>query len=178
MKIIITGTPGTGKTSCAEELSRKLKIELVDIKGIIENADALRKNESGENEVLMPKFRNALKKYLKDKRDWIMENHLLCELKLDAEFVFVFRTQKDILEKRLKKRKYSPEKIQDNITAELIDYCYLKAKKNNKGKLFEVDTSSRTVKQTVEVIMDALKGNINKIDETDYSKELIHYVLK
>ncbi len=177
MKIIITGTPGTGKTSIARQLSKKEKIEIYDCKKLIEKINAFKINDDGEMEVLMPKFRNALKKWLLKKEDWIIESHLLCEIKLDADFIFVLRCNKKNLEKRLKKRKYNLKKIEDNILVELLDYCYLKSKKNLYGKIFEVDTSEKSVKRCILDICSAISGKKNKIDETDYSKELINFVV-
>ncbi len=178
MKIIITGTPGTGKSIISKKLSKKLGIEIIDVKKLIERKNAYKVNKFGEKEVSMPKFRDFLKEELKKKKDWIIESHLLCEIKLNGDFIFVFRCGKKELEKRLKKRKYRKEKIEDNLMVELLDYCYLKSKKNNKGKLFELDTTKRSVGKCVEEIEKAVNGKKKKLDEVNYSKELMEYVLK
>lgn len=178
MKIIITGTPGTGKSTIVKELSKKLGIGIIDCKKIIERVKAYKFNEEGEMEVLLPKFRNALKKELEGKKNWIIENHLLCEIKLEADFVFVFRCEKKILEKRMKKRGYRLGKIADNLMVELLDYCFVKARRNLIGKLFELDTSKKSIKKCTEEVIAVIKGKRKKLDSVDYSKELINFVTK
>lgn len=178
MQIIITGTPGTGKTTIVKELSKKIDIEFIDVKKLIEKIKAYRKDKDGEKEVLLPKFRNALKKELSKRKNWIIESHLLCEIKLNADFVFVFRCSRNELEKRLKKRKYKKQKIKDNLMVELLDYCYMKAKKNNSGKLFELNTTKRSMKKCVHELELLIKGKKKKLDSVDHSKELINFVTK
>jgi len=178
VKVIITGTPGTGKSTIAEKLSEDISVEILDIKKLIRKIKAYRTNGNGEKEVIIPKFRNALKKELKNKKDWIIESHLLCEIKLNSDFVFVFRCKKNELEKRLKKRKYNKKKIEDNLMVELLDYCYLKSKNNLNGKLFELDTSNKSVKKCVLDLKELILGKREKLDSIDYSKELIDFVLK
>lgn len=178
MRIIITGTPGTGKSTVAKELSKKLGIEIIDCKKIIEGVKAYKFNEEGEMEVLLPKFRNELKKVITEKKDWIIENHLLCEIKISANFIFVFRCEKKILEKRMKKRGYRLGKIEDNLMVELLDYCFVKARRNLVGKLFELDTSKKSIKKCTDEIVSVVKGKREKLDSVDYSKELISYVTK
>ena len=178
VKVILTGTPGTGKTIIAKELSKELEIELLDVKRLIEKTKAYKKSEHGEKEVLLPKFRNALKKELRKRKDWITESHLLCEIKLEADFIFVLRCGKKELEKRLKKRKYKKKKIEDNLMVELLDYCYVKSRKNLKGKLYELDTSKKSIKKCAKELAEVIKGKKKKLDSVDYSKELINFVLK
>ncbi|MFA5049923.1 MAG: AAA family ATPase [Candidatus Micrarchaeia archaeon] len=178
MKIIITGTPGCGKTTIAKKLSKKTGIELYDCKKLIEKIKAFKLDKNNEMEVLMPKFRNALKKELRKRKSWIIESHLLCEIKLDSDFIFILRCNKKTLEKRLIKRKYAAKKINDNLMVELLDYCYLKSRKNLRGKLFEVDTSQKSVLRCIKDIISAISGKRKSIDETDYSKELINFVVR
>lgn len=178
MRIIITGTPGTGKTVISKGLSKKLGIGLIDVKKLVEKIKAYRISEEGEKEVLLPKFRNALKKELEKRENWIIESHILCEIKLEADFVFVFRCKKKELEKRLKKRNYRKQKIENNLMVELLDYCYIKARKNLKGKLYELDCSKRKVKKCIEELVKIIKERKKNLDSVDHSKELMDFVIR
>ncbi|MDD5022870.1 MAG: AAA family ATPase [Candidatus ainarchaeum sp.] len=178
MKIIITGTPGTGKTELSKKLSEEIKIEVVDVTNLINKIKAYKMNEEKEKEVLMPKFRNALKKELSKRKNWIIESHLLCEIRLDADFIFVLRCGRKKLLERLKRRGYNKKKMEDNVMAELLDYCYMKSKKNNIGKIIEIDTSKRGIKKCIEEMKKVVFGKKREIDSVDYSKELIDFVLK
>ncbi|MFH1694931.1 MAG: AAA family ATPase [Candidatus Micrarchaeota archaeon] len=136
MKIIITGTPGTGKTVIGKKLAGKLKYELVNEKDFaLKTKTGKRKGK--EIEIDTEKFEKKMNKWLKEKKQIIIEGHLLCEMKIKADLVFLLRAKREILEKRLKKKGYNEVKIQDNIFCEETGYCRKKALKNY-NKVIEV----------------------------------------
>ena len=178
--IIITGTPGTGKTIIAETLAKKLGYELIDIKKIVDNNKALYETQNREKTVDLKKLKKVIMKEITklEYKNIIIESHLTCEMKLPAKFVFVLRCAPQILKRRLEKRKYSKEKVEENLLAEMLDYCTLLARKNFKGKqIIEIDTSKRNLENCVEEITKVIKGKKKKIDNVDYSKELKHWAL-
>ncbi|NUN11278.1 AAA family ATPase [Candidatus Micrarchaeota archaeon] len=124
MNILITGTPGTGKTFFAKELSKKLGLELVDVTALVKEKKIYKK-QGRELEVDLKK----LKKELEKKDDCIIESHLLCEFSLGKE-VIVLRCNPKELEKRLNARNYSKKKVLDNVLLEALDYCLIKSEEN------------------------------------------------
>ena len=60
----------------------------------------------------------------------------------------------------------------------LLDYCYMKSKKNLKGKLYELDSTKKSVKKCVRELVEVVNGKRKKLDSVDHSKELINFVLK
>ena len=56
MRIVITGTPGTGKSTISKLLSKKFGVPLVDIKKIVSAKKLIRAN----HEVSIPKLSSAL----------------------------------------------------------------------------------------------------------------------
>ena len=183
MIIVITGTPGTGKTEIAQALAKKLDLHLIEIKKIVEINKSLYKVKNKEKEVDLRKLRHLILNETKKASDLqpktysiIIEGHLACELRLPTKFVFVLRCAPQILKRRLEKRKYSKEKVEENLLAEMLDYCTLLARKNFKGKqIIEIDTSKRSLENCVEEITKVIKGKKKKIDDVDYSKELEEY---
>ena len=136
MKIIITGTPGTGKTVIGKKLAGKLKYELVNEKDFaLKTKTGKRKGK--EVEVDLKKFGKKMNEFLKGKNNAIIEGHLLCEMRIKADLVFLLRTERKVLEKRLKKKGYNEVKIQDNIFCEETGYCRKKALKNY-SKVIEI----------------------------------------
>ena len=81
--------------------------------------------DTEENELVvpLPKLRKELTALLKKEKNIVLEGHLLCEIKLGANFVVLLRVHPEILELRLQAKKYPEEKIQDNVFCEGIDYC-------------------------------------------------------
>ena len=169
MRIGITGTPGTGKTITAKLLAKELKCELIDLKKVVKKRGLLEGIE-----VDTKKLQKELSSILKTKKNFVIEGHLLCEMKTNLDILFVLRTTPKELRKRLKKRKYSGKKIEENIMAELLDYCSIKSSKKYK-KIIELDTGIRSIKKTIKKMLKAL-GDKKQIDKIDYTQELIDYL--
>jgi len=154
MKIIITGTPGTGKTVIAGKLGKKLEYKVINEK------DFALKTKSGkkkgkEIEIDTKKFEKKINEFLKEKDNLVLEGHVLCEMKINVDKIFVLRTKREILEKRLKKKKYNEVKIQDNLFCEEIDYCSKKALKNYK-KVTEI-MNEKTLNSSIQKIIKKIK---------------------
>ncbi|MEW6721886.1 MAG: adenylate kinase family protein [Candidatus Micrarchaeota archaeon] len=167
MRIILTGTPGTGKSAVGKALASTLGLELVDIKKIALSAGLRAKN----HEVDVKKLARALS-FLKTKKDFVAEGHLAAEIRLPADFVVVLRCRPRILEKRLKRRKYPRKKLEDNLMAEMLDYCTQRVESIYGRAPLELDTSKRSVLQAAEEIAKAIRGRRKKIDSVDYSDSL------
>jgi len=140
MRIIITGTPGTGKSLIAQALGKRLKYRIVNDREFC-SKKKIGKKDPATKELIVPirRFAEEMNRLLKREKNIIAEGHLLCEAKLKANLIFVLRTAPDILEKRLSERKYSEAKIQDNVMCEGIDYCKSHALKNyGKEKIIDI----------------------------------------
>ena len=143
MRIIITGTPGTGKSILAKVLGKALKHKVLNEK------DFCRKKKIGKidkktAELVVPlgRLEKELNKLLYREKNIILEGHLLCEAKLNADIVLLLRTSPDILEERLRRRRYPEAKIQDNVLCEGIDYCKKHAlRKYEKKRIFEIQNN-------------------------------------
>ncbi|MFH1056718.1 MAG: AAA family ATPase [Candidatus Micrarchaeota archaeon] len=140
MRLLLTGTPGCGKTALAGKLARLLKAKLVDVNDIIEKKRIFRKNARGEKVVDLRKLEKILKGILRKEKNVVVDSHLLCELKLPCDRIIVLRCEPLVLKKRLDRRKYPAWKVRDNVLAELLDYCAIQAVGNYlKKKVVEVD---------------------------------------
>lgn len=173
MRIIITGSPGTGKSEIARKLSKKLGIGLVDIKKIVRDGKILAKN----HEVNIKKLARALS-FLKNRKNYIVEGHLACEMKLPTDFIFVLRTHPAMLRKRLSKRRYGKKKLEENLMAEMLDYCTQRVEKIYKKTPLELDTSKRNPSESAAAIQKAIKQKKKKLDSVNYSKELLREVIR
>lgn len=141
MRIAITGTPGTGKTSMAKALAKKMKAKQVDVKKIVEEKKIFRiKKGEKEKTVDLEKLRAALKKILSENKNIIIESHLLCEFPLLVDLVVVTRCDPKVLEKRLRKRRYPKSKIKENLLCEALDYCTIRAEQNYRAAM-DVDAT-------------------------------------
>jgi adenylate kinase len=167
MKILVTGSPGVGKTTFAKELAKRLKCNVINEKDLSLKFGLGEFNSANELEIPLPKFKKALNLFLadfsskkndeKNKKSVVMEGHVVCEVKADFDFVVLLTLPPDELEMRLELRGYSPEKIMDNVFCEGIDYCKKYVYRNNKkSKIIEL-ISKESPKILVEKVIKKLK---------------------
>lgn len=159
MRLVITGVPGTGKTEVAGILSKRLKCKLVAANKLVSSKKLWSgTGKFGEKIALMGKLRAALQGVMKAERI-IVEGHLACEFKLPADWVVVLRADPDVLEKRLAKRGYPAEKIDENVFAEMLDYCTTCAAEHyGAKKVIEFDTTAKSAKESAAAILPLLGG--------------------
>ncbi len=138
MRLLLTGTPGVGKTFLAKRLAEEFDLVYVDVNKIILQRKWFRV-VAGEKEVDLRKLRGFLLRVLKKEKRVVIESHLLCEFFLPCDIV-VLRCRPDVLFKRLSKRSYSLKKTSDNVLSEVLDYCVIKAEERYKN-VFQVDNS-------------------------------------
>ena len=154
MRILITGSPGTGKSKLAKWLGKKLKHKVIDEKEFAV-AHGLGKFDDDEFVIPMKKLQAALKKELKERKKVILEGHTLCEIKLPVDLCIVLEVDPELLEERLKQRNYSELKIQDNVFCEGIEYCKKHAKRNYRK--VEIVKNEKTFKELQSKILVILR---------------------
>ncbi len=145
--IIVTGTPGTGKTTFAKKLCRKFKLEYLDANNIIKQKKLKERYDSKRKTYVVDEKKLALelvKEIKKSNKVFVIDSHLSQFIPVRyVKVCFVTKTDIKILNKRLKKRRYDKEKIKENIQSEIFDICLNEALEN-KYKIIIIDTSKRT----------------------------------
>ena len=144
--IIVTGTPGTGKTVLAKKLANLLNFTYIDINLIIKskklnlNFDKKRStyviNINKLNRILIDLIKNS-------NRSLIIDSHLShCLPNKLVNLCIVTKCNLKVLVKRLKKRKYNFNKIRENMDSEIFDICLNEAVED-KHNVMIIDTAKR-----------------------------------
>lgn len=163
MKVVITGVPGTGKTTLAKALSKKLCVPVVDVNAVLTKEKCwIGRDKFGAKVARLGKLRSSLIKLLAGCGDCVVEGHLACEFGLPVDCVIVLRTRPDVLRARLKKRNYSKEKAEQNVLCELLDYCTLKSEQHYRGVCISEIDSSRGASETLRKAVSVLSGKPSK----------------
>jgi len=159
--IIVTGTPGTGKTTISNKLSKDLGIKHIELTRFAEDYGlVIEKDLQRETNVVdMWRLFDIIEEMLRKNREPIvLDGHFAHEFtttNYDA-FVFVLRRAPWDLYDTLKDRGYSEEKIWENVESEIMGVCSEEARENY-DKICEVDTTPHTIEETVEKIKRVIK---------------------
>lgn len=170
--IVITGTPGTGKTTIAKELGKTLNKPVFSEIDLISGKKIGEKNKDNEFEVELESLEKEINRL---SEDCIVEGHMLCEIKTPASIVIVLRCDPKKLEKRLLKRHYKTRKVNENICCELIDYCLQKAEEHY-PHVISVNASG-SPEETLSKTINAVKGKFTG-DLVDWSSQIAEFSKK
>jgi len=121
--ILVTGTPGTGKTTLSNELGERLSMNVINISEFArENGMLLEYDEELDTMVLdEDQVLDELEETMASRTGNIVEYHsssFFPERWFDV--VFVLTTDNSILFERLTNRNYNEAKIKNNITCEIM----------------------------------------------------------
>lgn len=152
MRIALTGTPGTGKTSVSKVL-RERGHDVLDMTQYIKEHD-LREEYDAERDTYDVDV-DKLNDSLYDLDDIIFEGHLAHFMDVDS--IIVLRCSPDVMQSRLKARGYDDGKVRENIEAELLDVILYEAVDSG-IPTYCVDTSHSDVTRTADEIEDVMKG--------------------
>ncbi len=154
MKIAVTGTPGTGKTT----LSQLYEDEGLDVIHLTEYVKEKGLGEEGEKEFEVDT--EEMREALKDEGFDVVEGHLAHHVPVDVSVVL--RTRPDILRERLEERDYSDQKVEENVQSEILDVVLSEAVEQQET-VVEVDTTEKGAEEA----FGEVKRKVEK-GESDY----------
>ncbi|WP_122090440.1 adenylate kinase family protein [Halalkalicoccus subterraneus] len=152
MRVAVTGTPGTGKTSATERL--EADFEVCHLNDAVER-EGLYTERDEERDSLVVDF-DGLREYVAD-REGIVESHLAHHLPADR--VVVLRCAPDELERRLRERGENEAKARENRESEELDLILSEAvAEHGLESVYEVDTTERSPTEVAREIERVIAG--------------------
>ena len=164
--VVVTGVPGTGKSTVARLLAERLGARCVDVSktavemGFLEGWDEERETGVADLEALS----DYVSKLLSKSDSIVVEGHYAHDVvpEDEATHVFVLRRHPIELKAELESRGYSRRKVRENLEAEMLDVCLVEAlSKFGPEKVWELDVSRRKPEEVVEEMMGALEGKLS-----------------
>jgi len=151
MKLALTGTPGTGKSTVADMVD--FGFTVVHLNDLIKEGYSVGLDE--ERGCLIADI-PGLSGYVKGlKGDVILEGHI--SHLLPADIVVVLRASPAMLRERIRARGWSDAKVRENVEAEALDVVLVEALEANK-KVYEIDTTNRTPMQVRDAVLEIIRG--------------------
>lgn len=170
--VIISGTPGTGKTSVSKAITEKLKAKLISLNDLVlqkftTKYDSKRDTFIFDEEVVKKHIVNLIRSYDSEKTNYLLiESHFSDIIPEEfIDYLIILRCHPDELSIRLKKKGYSEEKVIENVQSEILGNCinYV-IKKDVKVPLLEIDTTSLDIETLKKIIIDIITEK-KSIDE-------------
>ncbi len=171
MKIALTGTPGTGKTSVANVLASKYKIIAL---GEFKEARVQYDEERDTYIVDLDYLRKKVAE-LENDGTVIIEGHYSHDMPEDM--IIVLRCHPDELRRRLAARNYSEYKIMENVEAEAMGLITEEALAHySEHNVYEIDTTNKEPEEVANAVENIIRGNGEEYkNRISYMEEILKW---
>ncbi len=162
--LVLTGTPGVGKSSVARILASRLKgvhinlSELVMSKGLDCGSDRQRETLIADTQKVSKRVGEIV---AQSDGFIVVEGHFAMDvMKAENAFlVLVLRRNPDELRRVLRERGFRESKVVENVAAEILDICLSDAvEAYGEKRVCEVDVSGRTEEEVAEEVICVVEG--------------------
>lgn len=143
MRVAVTGTPGTGKTTVTERLATEASVDL----DVVHLNDVIREKgftagRDDQRDTLVTDI-DAVADWLEGREDVLFESHLAHHFAADC--VAVLRCHPEELERRLRERGEPEATVAENAESEALDIVLAEAvERHGEDSVYEVDTTDRS----------------------------------
>ena len=126
--ILVTGSPGTGKTTVSQKLAAKLGAHYIGITELVKSEKLFTGTDENRDTLIADtdKVSERLQEITaKMKNTIIIDGHYASAVlpKNEVDRAFVLRRDPRDLKKTLEERGYGEKKVHENLAAEILDVC-------------------------------------------------------
>lgn len=165
MRVGITGTPGTGKSTVAKILAKKLGLPLFNLSRLIRERGLYSSfDEKRDAYEVDPE---KLREFFEKREDFIAEG--LVAHYIPVDYLVILRAEPDIVRERLVERPYTRDKVEENVEAERFAVIATEALENPLfKKVIHIDTSRREPEEVARLIERAIREGEELFEEVDW----------
>lgn len=162
--ILITGTPGVGKTAVSHLLASRLNATHIDLAKLVKRerltsgVDKARGTLIADTEKVSERVQKIIEGC---ERDVIIDGHYAVDVlpAKDVHLVFVLRRDPKELKEMLENSGFRERKLWENLAVEVLDVCLWDAVRAcGSEKVCEIDVSGKEIEEIVEEIVSVLEG--------------------
>ncbi len=162
--ILVTGTPGVGKTAVSRLLASKLDAVRVDLAELVERENLISGMDKARETLIADTSRvsKRIQEIIREsERDVIIDGHYAVDVVSvkNIHVVFVLRRDPDELKGFMEDRGFKERKLWENLAAEILDVCLWDAVSAcGSDKVCEIDASGKRVEDIVGDVISVLEG--------------------
>lgn len=154
MRVAVTGTPGTGKTTAADLVNGDLDVihlnQVIDREGFTQGVDDDRGSTIADLD--------AVESWLDGRDDVLIESHLAHHVPADR--VIVLRCHPETIEQRLRERGESLASATENAESEALDVVLTEAvDRHGTDSVYEIETTDRSPDAVATEIESVIAGD-------------------
>jgi len=161
--IVVTGTPGAGKTVVSNLLASRLDAFHIDLGELVKReklwsgVDKTRKTLIAD----IPKLSKRVQEMIEhSERHIVLDGHYAVDVvpAKSIHIVFVLRREPAELRRSMEKRGFKGKKLKENLAAEVLDVClYNAVKACGVEKVCEIDVTGKKADEVVEEVVAVLE---------------------
>lgn len=153
MRVAVTGTPGTGKSTATERLETDLNV--IHLNDVIREQE-LTAGQDSERDSAVADI-DAVADWLDGQDDVVFESHLAHHFVADT--VVVLRCHPGEIERRLRSRDEAPASVAENAESEALDVILTEAvERHGTDNVHEIDATSRQPSAVADEMAAAIDG--------------------
>lgn len=162
--ILVTGTPGVGKTAVSCLLASKINALHIDLGELVKRENLASGIDKARDSLIadIDKVSRRVQEIINDcDCNVIIDGHYATDVvpSESVDLVFVLRRNPDELKKTMEERRFKEEKIYENLAAEILDVCLVDAiSACGSEKVCEIDASGKGIEKVTEDMLLILKG--------------------
>jgi len=167
LRVAITGTPGTGKSTVGKILSEKLGIPVYNLSELIKEKGFYTEFDEKRGAYIVDV--EKLQEFFKGKESYIAEG--LVAHYVPADLIVILRAKPEVVVERLRPRRYSEEKLKENAEAERLAVIATEVFESSPdSRVAHIDTTNRTPEEVAELIEKAIEGE-EVFDDVDWLED-------
>lgn len=166
MLVVVTGTPGVGKSTIAQLLASRLDALHIDLsrliveERLIAEQDSLRETQIADIEKTIARVNQLLEH---EQRTVIVGGHFASDIMVehDVKYVFILRRDPWELKRELESRDYGSRKVWENVMAEVLGVCLSDAVSAfGELRLSEIDVTRLAPEEVVQLMVSVVDSGV------------------